>query len=158
MMASIGKNIPSLSSGNHPRVATVLASQLYTTVIIRPPSRMFYEDSNPITHHVAATSNDGVHFTVQGTLTTIGLNPDNPEPTWGDMAYDPTSGYWYAIYNSPIRDPTTTGGEAERGSYGVTLYKIPNDSLLTGSTPWQELHTIDTNMTVYESNHLAAFV
>jgi hypothetical protein len=119
---------------------------------------MFYEDSNPITHHVAATSNDGVHFTVQGTLTTIGLNPDNPEPTWGDMAYDPTSGYWYAIYNSPIRDPTTTGGEAERGSYGVTLYKIPNDSLLTGSTPWQELHTIDSNMTGYESNHLAAFV
>jgi hypothetical protein len=119
---------------------------------------MFYEDSNPTCHHVAATSNDGVHFTVQGTLTTNGLNPDNPEPTWGDMAYDPTSGYWYAVYNSPIRDPTTTGGEAERGSYGVTLYKIPNDSLLTGSTPWQEFHTIDTNMTGYESNHLAGFV
>jgi len=119
---------------------------------------LFYEDSNPITHHVAATSNDGVHFTVQGTLTTNGLNSDNPEPTWGDMAYDPTSGYWYAVYNSPIRDQTTTGGVAERGSYGVTLYKIPNDSLLTGSTPWQELDTIDTNMTGYESNHLAAFV
>src|SRR5450755_266665 len=30
---------------------------------------MFYEDSNPFEHHVSAVSTDGVHFTVQGTLT-----------------------------------------------------------------------------------------
>jgi hypothetical protein len=53
---------------------------------------MFYEDSNPTTHHVAATSNDGVHFTVQGALTTIGLDPDSPEASWGDMAYDLKTG------------------------------------------------------------------
>ena len=51
--------------------------------------RMFYEDSNISTHHVEATSSDGVHFTTVGTLTTNGLDPNNPQPTWGDMAFDP---------------------------------------------------------------------
>ena len=120
---------------------------------------LFYEDNDfPTVQHFAATSTDGVHFTLQGRLTMNGLNPDDPEPYWGDMAYDPTSNYWYALYGSPIRAPATTGGVAEQGSYGTVLYKIPNDSLLTGSTPWQELHTIDTNLTGYESNHLGSFV
>jgi hypothetical protein len=119
---------------------------------------MFYEDTVPVVHHVAATSTDGIHFTVQGTLTTAGLNPDNPAPFWGDMAYDPTTDSWYAIFVTPLRDPATTGGVLERGAYGSVLYKIPSASLLTGATPWQELDTIDTNRTGYESNFLAGFV
>ena len=120
--------------------------------------RMFYEDSNPNVHHVAAISTDGVHFTVQGTLTMLGLDPDCPDPSWGDMAYDPTTAYWYAVFNRQLRDPATTGGVAERGQLGVELYKIPDNSLLTGATPWQQLTTIDTVRTGFESNFIAAFV
>ena len=119
---------------------------------------MIYEDHSPTVHHVEATSTDGVHFTVQGAVTMEGLNPDDPSPTLGDMAYDPTTNYWYAIYDLPLRDPATTGGITERGQYGVALYKIPKDALLTGSTPWEELHTFDTNMTGFESNFIAALV
>jgi hypothetical protein len=120
--------------------------------------RMFYEDSNPNVHHVAAISTDGVHFTVQGTLTTQGLDPDCPDPSWGDMAYDPTTAYWYAVFNRQLRDPATTGGVTERGQLGVELYRIPDSSLLTGATPWQQLTTIDTVRTGFESNFIAAFV
>jgi len=119
---------------------------------------LFYEDWTPTIHHVAATSPDGVHFSVLGTLTAAGLNADNPGPSWGDMAYDPASEYWYAVFNSSQRAPATTGGVTERGSFGFVLYRIPNDALLTGATPWQELHSIDTNMTGFESNFLGGFV
>jgi hypothetical protein len=119
---------------------------------------MIYEDRSPTVHHVEATSTDGVHFTVQGTVTMAGLNPDDPSPTLGDMAYDPTTSYWYAIYDLPLRDTATTGGIREQGQLGVALYKIPNAALLTGSTPWQELHTFDTNMTGFESNFIGALV
>jgi hypothetical protein len=119
---------------------------------------MFYEDSNPTVHHVAATSTDGVHFTSQGTLTVNGLDPDCSEATWGDMAYDTKAGYWYAVFNRPLRDPSTTGGVTERGQLGVELYKIPNNSLLTGTSPWQQLVIKDTNATGYESNFIAGFV
>ena len=120
--------------------------------------RIFYEDYNPTVHHVAAISSDGVHFTVQGTLTTIGLDPNIPNPNWGDMAFDPTTGYWYAAFNLPLRDPSTTGGITERGQLGAELYKIPDAALLTGSVPWQELFTVDTNRTGYESNFIAAIL
>src|ERR1700742_1260103 len=36
---------------------------------------LFYEDVVPQFRHVKATSTDGVHFTVQGDLTTKGLDP-----------------------------------------------------------------------------------
>jgi hypothetical protein len=119
---------------------------------------MFYEDNTPTVHHIQATSTDGIHFTVQGTLTTIGLNPNNPQPSWGDMAYDPITGYWYAAFNLPLRDPATTGGIAERGQYGIELYRIPRASLLTGTTPWQQFWTADTNLTGQESNFIASFL
>jgi hypothetical protein len=119
---------------------------------------MFYEDYSPVVHHVAATSNDGVHFTVQGTLTTIGLDPDSPEANWGDMAYDSKTGYWYAAFNRPLRALSTTGNIREQGQIGVELYRIPDSALLTGSTPWQQLSTIDSNKTGYESNFIAGFV
>jgi hypothetical protein len=120
---------------------------------------MFYEDVNGSTvRHLAATSPDGVHFTAQGTLTANGLNTYVSGPTWGDMAYDSVSGYWYAAFNLPLRDASTTGGIIERGQYGVELYRIPNNSLLSGATPWQEVHSFDTNMTGYESNFIASFV
>ena len=45
---------------------------------------MFYEDSNPALHHVEVVSTDGVHFEVQGTLTSNGMDPDNPQEVWGD--------------------------------------------------------------------------
>ena len=119
---------------------------------------MFYEDSNPPLHHVAAVSTDGVHFTVQGSLTSNGLDPDDPQTIWGDMSYDSTSREWYAVFNRPLRPLSTTGGVLERGQYGVELYKIPQNALLTGATPWQQLVTIDTNTTGFESNFIAGFV
>ena len=120
---------------------------------------LFYEDvSAPPLRHVAATSTDGVHFTVQGTITTNGLDPDCPEASWGDMAYDSATGYWYAVFNRQYRAPSTTGGVGERGQLGVELYKIPKNALLTGQTPWQQLDTIDTNLTGFEANFIAGFL
>jgi hypothetical protein len=58
------------------------------------------------------------------------------------MVYDPVTGYWYAGFNLPLRDPSTTGGEVERGQYGIQLYRIPDASLLTGATPWELLTTV----------------
>jgi hypothetical protein len=118
--------------------------------------RMFYEDTTGGEHHTEAISTDGVHFNLVGTLTTNGLDPDFQ--TWGDMSYDPQSHYWYAMYNSPFRDPSTTGGVVERGQYGIKLYRIPEASLLTGSTPWQLLESVDTNLTGYEANFISGFV
>jgi hypothetical protein len=120
--------------------------------------RIFYEDTYPTSHHLAAVSSDGVHFTVQGTLTANGLNPDNPEPGWGDIAYEPKKREWYAIFNRPGRPISSTGGILERGNYGVELYKIPEDSLLTAGSSWQHLATMDTNATGFEANFIAGFV
>jgi len=119
--------------------------------------RMFYEDYSFNVHHVEAISNDGVHFTSIGTLTTNGLDPNNPGANWGDMAYDPETGYWYAGFNTGLRDPSTTGGQVERGQYGIELYRIPDGSVLTGSTPWQMLTTVDTNLTGSEANFIPTF-
>jgi hypothetical protein len=121
---------------------------------------LFYEDSNAASGavHQWATSADGVHFTLKGQLTTQGLNPNYPLASWGDMAYDPETHYFYAVFNMNLRQPWTTGNEQERGQLGVTLYRIPEDSLLSGVTPWQELHSFDTNATGYESNFIAGFV
>lgn len=119
---------------------------------------MFYESDDPTEHHIAATSPDGLHFTIEGTLTTDGLNPDSLGSSWGDMAYDSTNGYWYALFNGRVRDPSTTGGVIELGQFGVELYRIPGSSLLTGTTPWQELHTFDTNLTSSEANFIGGFV
>ena len=74
------------------------------------------------------------------------------------MTYDAAAGEWYAVFNRPLRPPSATGGVLERGQYGIELYKIPHDALLTGSSPWQQLVTLDTNTTGFESNFLAAFV
>jgi hypothetical protein len=120
--------------------------------------RMFYEDFSSPIHHVEAISSDGVHFTSMGTLTTKGIDPNNPQPTWGDMAFDPQTGYWYAAFNLPDRNPSTTGGVAELGQYGIQLYRIPDGSELSGATPWEMVTTIDTNLTGYESNFIAGFL
>jgi hypothetical protein len=118
---------------------------------------LFYEQDYPIVQHMAAVSNDGLHFTVRGTVTTNGLNPDNPNPGWGDLAYEPKEREWYATFNCPGRSPSTTGGVTERGNYGVELYKISESSLLTGGF-WQHLSTIDTNASGFEANFIAGFV
>jgi hypothetical protein len=94
---------------------------------------------------------------VQGTLATNGLNTDNPEPSWGDIAYEPNAGEWYALFNRPLRPTSSTGGVQERGQYGIELYKISNNSLLTGGS-WKHLSTMDTNATGFESNFIAALV
>ncbi len=119
---------------------------------------LFYEDDTPTTHHLAAVSTDGVHFTVQGILTSDGLDSDDPGPTWGDIAYEPTSGEWYAVFNRPFRPTSTTGGVAEFGQYGIELYRIPQNALLTGASPWQRISEIDTNSSGFESNFIAGFV
>jgi hypothetical protein len=118
--------------------------------------KLFYEDDSPSLHHVEATSVDGVHFAPSGTISTNGTDPNSP--TWGDMAYDASSNYWYAAFNTNPRDPSTTGGVIERGSYGFELYRIPDASLLTGTVPWQLLGIVDTNLNGYESNFLPGFV
>ena len=118
--------------------------------------RMFYEDNSFGLHHVEAISSDGVHFEKLGTLTANGLDPNSL--AWGDMAYDPGSGYWYAGFNTIPRHPWTTGGVAEQGAYGTSLYRIPDASLLTGSTPWELLTNIDTSLTGYEENFIPGFV
>jgi hypothetical protein len=41
---------------------------------------------------------------------------------------------------------------------GVTLYRIPANSLLTGASPWEQLHSFDTNATGNESNFIAGFL
>ena len=122
----------------------------------RAAIRIFYEDYSFHIHHVEAISSDGVHFSQLGTLTINGLDPNGL--SWGDMAYDPTTGYWYAGYNTTPRDPSTTGGAVERGSYGIELFRIRDASLLTGATNWELLTTIDTSLTGYESNFLPGFV
>jgi hypothetical protein len=119
--------------------------------------RMFYEAYNSYCHHVEAISSDGVHFTTVGTLTTAGIDPNNPQPSWGDMAFDPATGYWYATYNLPNRSPATTGDVQELGQYGIQLYRIPDGSLFSGATPWELLTNIDTSLTGYESNFIAGF-
>ena len=116
--------------------------------------KMFYEDSNPVSRHIETISSDGVHFTQVGVLTTKGLDPIQANPSWGDMAYDPETNYWYAVFNLPLRAPSTTGGQLERGQYGVELYRIPDASLFSGSTPWESLEQVDTNLTGYEANFI----
>jgi hypothetical protein len=120
--------------------------------------RMFYETTASTVTHAEATSTDGVHFTQVGTLTSAGLDPKNPNPTWGDMAYDPETGYWYAAFNLPDRKASTTGGFSELGQYGIQMYRIPDASLLTGATQWQLMTTVDTSLTGYESNFIASFL
>jgi hypothetical protein len=117
---------------------------------------IFYEDTSFYVRHVEAISSDGVHFATVGTLTTNGLDPNSP--TWGDMAYDAGTGYWYAGFNTTPRNPSTTGMVVERGSYGIELYRICEASLLTGATPWELLTTVDTNLNGYEANFLPGFV
>lgn len=118
---------------------------------------LFWEDANsdPPNPHVEATSTDGIHFTVVGTLTRNGLGA---EQGWGDIAYDPVQRYWYAVFNNPLRPPSTTGGFVERGQPGITLYRIPGSSLLTGDQPWQQLGTFDTNLTGNEANFIAGLL
>lgn len=114
---------------------------------------LFYEDddpSGPPNHHFQAGSTDGIHFTTQGVFTRNGLDPNNPNPGWGDMALDPTGKYWYATFNLASRAASTTGGVLEAGSLGWQLYRIPQDALLTGTTGWQLVKNFDTNLTGYE--------
>jgi hypothetical protein len=118
---------------------------------------MFYEDWFPNIHHVKATSTDGVHFSVQGTITLNGLDV-GCEGTWGDIAYDLKTGYWYALFNRDLRDPSTTAAIIERGEMGVELYRIPDSALMTGAIPWESLATFDTNSTGFESNFIGAIV
>ncbi|WP_410575496.1 hypothetical protein [Amycolatopsis sp. cmx-4-61] len=107
---------------------------------------LFYENE---AGHYLVKSTDGVHFAAAAQLSANGLPPNS---TWGDIAYDRTANQWYAVYNKPVRTPATTGGVVERGQYGYTLYRIGNAALFTGT--WQELTTVDTNLTGYESNFI----
>lgn len=100
------------------------------------------------------TSTDGVHFTTASaqTLSTAGLQ--YPLSSIDDLAYNPADGYTYALYDLPLRAPSTTGGFVERGQPGVQLYRTSD--MLTGT--WQQLDTIDTTMTGYEANFIGSFL
>jgi hypothetical protein len=118
--------------------------------------QMFYEDDSYYLRHVEALSKDGVHFVTVGNLTTNGLSSNSL--SWGDMAFNPSDGYWYAGFNAGLRAPSTTGDELERGQYGIQVYRIPDASLLTGASPWEMVANVDTNLTGYESNFLPGLV
>jgi len=113
---------------------------------------MLYERFETGFTHWMATSADGVHWTTAGQLSTTGL--PSPEPQWGGAAYDPADGRWYATYHEPLRPPGTTGGVAERGQPGVTLYATSDP--LNGA--WTELDTVDTVTTGYEANFIPALL
>jgi hypothetical protein len=117
-----------------------------------------YEETDTGVSHFQATSTDGIHFTVQGEITTNETGSDLANTSWGDMAYDSAIGYWYALFNRQLRNPSTTGNILERGPMGVALYRIPQSSLLTGTTPWQLVKTFDTNLTGHEANFIAGFL
>lgn len=118
---------------------------------------LFYEDDAPpypVNHHWEATSSDGLHFTNIGLFTSKGLTFAADRPSWADMVFNPSDGYWYAIFNIASRNIATTIGILEYGQWGFQLYRIPKDDLLVGAIGWQELKTVDTNLTDYESNFL----
>jgi hypothetical protein len=118
---------------------------------------LFYEDDappNPADHHWQAVSSDGLHFKTAGLLTTNGLNIVTTHPTWADMGYNQADGYWYALYNIGSRATPTTGGLLEYGQYGFQVYRIPQNDLLLGKIGWEEMKTVDTNLTGYESQFL----
>ena len=122
---------------------------------------VFYEDDSPPlgpNHHTQAVSTDGVHFTDVGTLTTHGLNIPPSLASWGDMAYNPADGYWYAAFNLPPRSPRTTANMLESVALGIQLYRIPENDLLAGKVGWELLQTIDTNLTGYEVTFLAGLL
>jgi hypothetical protein len=127
---------------------------------------LLYESTYPTESHVEATSTDGIHFTTRGTITTNGLSEVEiagqstaGAVTWGNAAYDDQTNYWYAVYNmAGVRNASTVGGVTERGGAGVIVYRIPAASLLTGSTPWQQVFTVDTNLTGYEANFIPGFL
>lgn len=115
---------------------------------------MVYEHTNAATTHIEATSSDGVHFTVTGTLSTAGL-PANQKNNLDDIAYDPASGTWYGLYDEfPARPIATTGGVLERGQPGETLYSTTD--LLAGT--WTRLGTVDTATTGYEANFIGTML
>lgn len=121
---------------------------------------VFYEDdSQPLgpNHHTEAVSSDGVHFTDVGPLTTAGLTIAPSLASWGDMALS-SDGFWYATFNLPGRDISSTGGVRELTSPGIELYRIPQDDLLAGEVGWQQLKVVDTNSTGYEAVFLADFL
>jgi hypothetical protein len=134
---------------------------------------LIYEDANepPFSQHIKTVSTDGVHFTVVGPITMNGSPQGAPSQgaTIGDMAYDPSADYWYAIFNGPSRtqNPTTgnwyvsyalTVSSTEPAPLGVTLYRIKGSSLMTGATPWEMLKTFDTNLTGFETNFIAGLL
>lgn len=121
---------------------------------------VFYEDDEPPLApdtHLQAVSTDGVHFTSIGALTTNGLSIPSNLASWGNLAYNPADHFWYASFNLPTRSLATTGNVEERGSYGFEVYRIPQNDLLVGKTGWQQLKTIDTNLTGYETLFDAGF-
>lgn len=106
------------------------------------------------TDHWMATSVDGVNFLNAQKITYAGVNmAATSEGTWGAMAYSPSTGLYYALFNETFRDPATTGGVAERGQPGVILYSTPDP--INGS--WTEKNTIDTNLTGAEANFIGGF-
>ena len=112
-----------------------------------------YEYQEGPNQHLEATSTDGIHFATTGTFTTAGLA--TPTATWGGASYNPADGKWYAAFNDdPTRSPATTGGIAERGQPGITLYSTSDP--LAGA--WQQLDTVDTAVTGYEDNFIAGIL
>jgi hypothetical protein len=103
-------------------------------------------------NHYLTVSADAVHWSAPQLVTANGL--PTPTPSSGGAAYNPADGRWYMAFNENWRDPSTTGGIAERGQPGVMLYSTADP--IAGT--WQLLDTIDTVNTGQEGNFIASIL
>ncbi len=116
--------------------------------------RLFFEDFCNF-ELFSATSTDGVHFAAREAVSKAGLSYCNSThaggiPTDANLAFDPANHAWYATMDLGCDNFQRSG---ERGTVGFKLFRMQAgaiDSLANGQ--WQELATIDTNLTGYEIN------
>ncbi len=118
---------------------------------------MFYEDTNPIEHHVKTVSTDGRALYSGGLADHRGADSRPARPDVGGHGLRPRD--WLLVRRlQPGRSRSIDHGRrAGTRPYGVALYRIPDASLFTGTTPWELLTIVDTGVTGYESNFLAGF-
>ena len=102
---------------------------------------VFYSDATyGNNNQYLQTTMDGVTFSDTTHISQVGLKPVPANTPDGDFGYDYNTGNWYAI----LGDGPDRSGLPERWS--LTLYEMPAGQSLSSGT-WQELGTIDTNLT-----------
>lgn len=107
--------------------------------------RVLYTDStyNGVGAVLLRSTSDGINFS---NPTPISNQPFGFSMNNCDFGYDYNTGLWYAA----IPDRTRPG---DREHFSMTLYSLPDSQLESGQGVWQQLGTIDTNLTGYYLNH-----